>query len=62
MLNVQFSDSTDTKIIAYFGAPQDPAFWPNQGAVETSDARWATYYNGNVSLQPYLPAPTGSTI
>jgi len=57
-INVQFSDSTEKEIIAYFAASQDAEAWPNQGTVDSSSALWATYYN---SLPPFvqqtLPAP-----
>jgi len=45
MIYIQYSDSTEATIISYFGAPQDPDKYPNQGVIETSDARWATFYN-----------------
>jgi len=58
MLNVQFSDGSETEIIGYYGAPQDEAIWKNMGVVADSDARWKDYYNAQpVTVQPYLPTP-----
>lgn len=50
---VQFSDSTQTKIISWFGSPQDPDVWPNQGQVEEDDPRYIEYLN---------PSPTAEEI
>jgi hypothetical protein len=58
-LNVQFSDSTQATIIAYFSSPQDPSEYANLGTVDTSDARWKTFYNSLGPIeQEGLPAPT----
>jgi hypothetical protein len=58
MLNVQFSDSTETTIISYFSEPQSATTFPNQGQIEASDARWATYYNSLQSIiATGLPQP-----
>lgn len=43
-IHVQFSDETEAEIISYFGSPQDPAVWPNQGTIVAEDARWHKYY------------------
>ncbi|MDE3022886.1 MAG: hypothetical protein KGI54_13690, partial [Pseudomonadota bacterium] len=43
MINVQFSDTTKTEIIRMFGAPQDPAVYPNQGTVLDADPRYVTF-------------------
>ena len=57
-LYVQFTDETETKIIAYFVAPQDPVIWPNNGTVEQSDQRWHDYYYSQPEwAQAYLPTP-----
>lgn len=57
-LNVQFFDGSDTTIVSYFGGPQDPSIYENQGLVETSDPRWKTYYDAQGAFgQQYLPAP-----
>ena len=61
MINVQFSDSTETVIVSYFGAPQDSAAFANQGTVEITDARYKVFYESlAASLQSGLPIPTGS--
>lgn len=61
MLNVQFSDSTQAQIVAWFAGPQDPAEYPNQGDVKTSDSRWKTYHDAlPPELQALLPAPTAA--
>lgn len=53
---VQFSDDTATTIISCFSCPQDPEVWPNQGAVESNDSRWKTYYDAQSSfIQGFLP-------
>jgi hypothetical protein len=57
-LNVQFSDATETTIVSYFGSPQDPVAWPNQGAVDASDERWKIYFDSQPPItQRLLPAP-----
>jgi hypothetical protein len=57
-LYVQFEDSSSTKIISYFGCPQDPDVWPNQGEVTLSDARWSAYYDSiPPTMQKSLPTP-----
>jgi hypothetical protein len=61
MLNVQFSDSTDTIIVSYFGAPQNPEEFQNLGQVTTADPRWKTFFDGlSLSVQQALPQPTES--
>lgn len=58
LLYVQFADESEEVIISYFGSPNDPDVWPNQGTVDTSDPRWAVYWNGlPILLQRMLPAP-----
>ena len=58
-INVQFSDETHQHIISYFGSPQDPVDFPNQGVIATSDPRWAEYYNSiPESMRDGLPQPT----
>ncbi len=44
-INVQFSDSTETTVIACFGCAQDPTAWPNQGVISTTDARYLAFVN-----------------
>lgn len=59
MLNVQFSDSTETVIVSSFAVPQDAGAYPNQGQIETSDPRWKTFFDlMNPAVQKYLPTPT----
>jgi deferrochelatase/peroxidase EfeB len=59
MLNVQFSDATETVIIAYFSGPQNATAYPNQGTVLPSDVRWATYYATlPAAVQATLTPPT----
>ncbi|WP_175908353.1 hypothetical protein [Burkholderia sp. BCC1640] len=63
-LYVQFSDSTESKIVGYFASPQDESNYPNIGNVETSDARWAAFVESLGSEGAGLPTPTpqeGST-
>ena len=45
MVYVQFSDETQTVVIGFFGAPQDPEIWPNMDEVEESDPRYLAYMN-----------------
>lgn len=57
-IDVQFADDSDTVIVSYFGAPQDPSNFPNLGTVDVSDERWKTYFAVQPPwVQPYLPAP-----
>lgn len=57
-VNVQFTDSKKTAICAYFGAPQDPSSYANLGQVDTSDARYMTFYNNqSPQFQIFLPSP-----
>lgn len=56
-LHVQFKDSTEAEICAFFAAPQDPAAFPNSGSVDVSDARWKTFYESMGRNQIGLPAP-----
>ncbi len=56
-LNVQFADSTSAVITAYLDSPQDPATWPNQGQIETTDPRWKTFYDAGLCINAGMPAP-----
>lgn len=49
MINVQFSDTTETTIVAVFANAQNPDVWPNQGEVADTDPRY---------LQFISPTPT----
>lgn len=42
---VQFSDATETTIISSFGCPQDPASFPNQATIDSSDPRYQEFVN-----------------
>lgn len=42
---VQFSDATKTNVISVFGCPQDPSVWPNQGEIDSADARYQAFIN-----------------
>lgn len=55
---VQFSDATETTIIAIFACPQDPAIYHNQGNVPVSDSRYLAFYNSlPPEAQKDLPTP-----
>ena len=55
---VLFSDETHSVVIANFGAPQDPAVYPNYGTLMTDDERWHTYYYSAPEwLRFYMPTP-----
>lgn len=45
MLYVQFSDTTETAIVAYFASPQNPSVYSNLGEISGSDSRYATFYD-----------------
>ncbi|MEX3764449.1 DUF4376 domain-containing protein [Paraburkholderia phenoliruptrix] len=40
---VQFTDSTQVAVKAVFGCPQDTSVYPNQGALESTDARYLQF-------------------
>lgn len=42
---VQWTDAKAKEIAAVFGCPQDPDAYPNQGAIDSADARYATWFN-----------------
>jgi hypothetical protein len=42
-VNVQFSDASKTKIVSAFCGPQDPEFYPNQGEIDSDDARYVSF-------------------
>lgn len=57
-INVQFFDSSNATVVSYFSGPQDEVEFPNQGQIDSGDARWKTYYNSLPSLsQRSLPTP-----
>ncbi|UEP42769.1 hypothetical protein [Burkholderia sp. B21-005] len=54
-LIVQFSDSMESEVIAYFSAPQDSAAYENLGTVDVSDARWMRFYQNAGGPNSKLP-------
>ncbi|AOY96839.1 hypothetical protein BKK79_36090 [Cupriavidus sp. USMAA2-4] len=59
MLNVQFSDGTQSTIVSYFASPQDSSVFANLGEVDASDARWAAFYESLPELaRSGMPVPT----
>ncbi|WP_175994886.1 hypothetical protein [Burkholderia vietnamiensis] len=57
-VNVQFSDATEETVIGYASSAQPLIAWPYQGAIDTSDSRWATYYSSkDAQSQIGLPIP-----
>jgi hypothetical protein len=61
ILNVQFTDDTQTVINGYFNCAQDPSVYKNMGEVDANDARWKIFYDGlPVSISGILPAPTAA--
>lgn len=58
-VQVQFFDSTETTIIAYFASAQSPSAFQNLGTVDTSDARWKAYYTllSEAGYAEAVPAP-----
>lgn len=40
---VQFTDNTDTEILAVFSCPQDPDVYPNQATIDDSDPRYIAF-------------------
>jgi hypothetical protein len=61
LVNVQFTDSKETKIKAVFGCPQSSGTYENLGTVETSDPRWGDYFSGEpLQSQLWLPEPVSS--
>lgn len=55
---IQFSDSTETAIVSYFGSPQDPEVFQNYAQIDTSDTRWKAYFDEQTpEIQANLPQP-----
>ena len=42
-VNVQFSDSTENTVIAYFGCQQDHSIYPNQAVIDSNDPRFQAF-------------------
>jgi hypothetical protein len=58
-INVQFSDASQSKIAAFFAVAQEQIDWPNQGVLDTADARWETFYKSLATVsQNGLPDPS----
>lgn len=57
---VQFSDASENVIVSFFGCPQDPDMWPNQGMVNLDDVRWKVYFAAlpTVAQTGSIPGPT----
>lgn len=60
LINVLFADNTQKVVQGYFGAPQDPAIWPNQGQIEISDPRYLQFINPAQTLAENAVAALGS--
>ena len=59
MINIMFEDETEAKIVGYFGSPQNPEEYPNQGVVSTSDPRWRAYWEATPEpARRWIPEPT----
>jgi hypothetical protein len=57
-INVAFSDSKETTVVAWMLTPQPESTFPNQGEIQTSDSRYATFFNANPMAQQMMPTPT----
>jgi len=58
LINVQFSDASEKSIVAYFADQQDESLYPNQGQIDSSDARYATFFNSLPAFaQGGMPTP-----
>jgi hypothetical protein len=56
-INVQFSDATQSSVSAYFGCAPAAAAYENLGTLDSSDSRWAKFYNSMPKIiQECLPA------
>lgn len=59
LLNVQFSGPDEKTVISYFGDPQSASVYANMGTVDSSDARWRSFYAAMSDAQNIgLRAPT----
>ena len=45
MAVIQFTDSSETHILAIFGCAQDPISYPNQAKIDESDPRYVAFLN-----------------
>lgn len=55
---VQFSDATESKIIASFASPQDSNIWPHMGEIQVDDPRYVAYANPSATLPGAQAAQT----
>ncbi|AJX62320.1 Uncharacterised protein [Burkholderia pseudomallei] len=56
---VQFSDADNKVISAVFANEQDSSAFPNQGRVDLSDPRYASFFNALPALaRQGMPSPT----
>lgn len=49
MINVQFSDSSKTKIISVFHSPQDEVIYPHQGTLQDTDPLYIAFMTPTVA-------------
>jgi hypothetical protein len=47
---VQFSDNTETVVIAIFGCPQDATVYQNQADIPATDPRYVTFLSALPSI------------
>lgn len=45
MINVQFSDESESEIVSYFSSAQSSDQFDNLGVVEATDDRWRRYFD-----------------
>jgi hypothetical protein len=57
-VNVQFSDSSEGAVVAYFAGPQNASIYENCGTVDVAEARWKSFYQAQSPfVQAVLPNP-----
>ncbi|PKA72378.1 hypothetical protein ATI02_5430 [Pseudomonas baetica] len=54
---VQFSDATESTVVAYFASPQDSEVYACLGLIDVSDDRWAEFYDSANGESSGLPSP-----
>jgi hypothetical protein len=59
-VNVQFSDATETVVVACFDCPQDPAVYPNQAQIDDSDQRYLAFADPLATLPGAQAAQIGA--
>ena len=62
ILDVAFTDSTQSTIAAVFASPQPVTVWPNQAAINTATSEpYATWWDAlPTAVQALWPSPTAS--